>query len=91
MQAHLGEFRVNSVCRVLGMQRTGRPATDRVVKLAWLESGGIYRYRKVTDDLLDLGEHCGKHRVARLMAQNTHWVVGITTFVSATRNQAAHH
>jgi transposase InsO family protein len=31
------------------------------------ESGGVYGYRKITDDLRDLGERCGKHRVYRLM------------------------
>lgn len=30
---------------------------------SWLESGGGYGYRKITDDLRDLGESCGKHRV----------------------------
>ena len=38
-----------------------------MIKQAWLESGTVYGYRKVTDDLRDLGEQCGKHRVARLM------------------------
>ena len=39
-----------------------------VIKQCWLESGGVYGYRKITDDLRDLGEGCGKHRVYRLMA-----------------------
>lgn len=38
-----------------------------LIKQSWLESGGVYGYRKVKDDLRDLGECCGKHRVARLM------------------------
>ena len=38
-----------------------------MIKQSWLESGGVYGYRKVTDDLRDLGESCGKHRVYRLM------------------------
>jgi len=82
MQAHLTEFRVTSMGRVLGVQRSGfyawrrRPHSDRhredqrllgLVKQAWLESGTVYGYRKVTADLRDLGETCGKHRVARLM------------------------
>jgi len=37
------------------------------VKQAWLESGCVYGYRKITDDLRDLGEFCGKNRVHRLM------------------------
>ena len=35
------------------------------IKLSWLESDSVYGYRKVTDDLRDLGETCGKHRVYR--------------------------
>ena len=84
MQAHLDQFRVVSMCRVLGVQRSGfyawqrQPQSDRhredqrllgMIKQAWLESGTVYGYRKITDDLRDLGERCGKHRVARLMKQ----------------------
>ena len=36
-------------------------------KRAWLESGCVYGYRKLALDMRDLGEHCGKHRVARLL------------------------
>jgi putative transposase len=39
-----------------------------LIKQSWLESGGVYGYRKVTDDLKELGESCGKHRVYRLMS-----------------------
>jgi putative transposase len=38
-----------------------------LIKQSWLESGGVYGYRKISTDLRDLGEPCGKHRVARLM------------------------
>jgi putative transposase len=38
-----------------------------LIKQFWLESGGVYGYRKITDDLHDLGERCGKNRVYRLM------------------------
>ena len=37
------------------------------IKQSWLESGTVYGYRKVHDDLLELGERCGKNRVYRLM------------------------
>lgn len=40
-----------------------------LLKHAWLESGGVYGYRKLTLDMRDLGETCGKHRVARLLKQ----------------------
>lgn len=39
----------------------------RLVKQSWLESGAVYGYRKIHRDLRDLGEACGKHRVAKLM------------------------
>ncbi len=38
-----------------------------LLQQAWLESGRVYGYRKLTQDMRDLGEHCGKHRVARLL------------------------
>ena len=38
-----------------------------LIKQSWLESGGVYGYRKVHRDLRELGEACGKHRVERLM------------------------
>ena len=38
-----------------------------LLKQAWLESGCVYGYRKLTLDMRDLGERCGKHRVARLL------------------------
>ncbi len=38
-----------------------------LVKHSWLESGGIYGYRKIHNDLREVGEDCGRHRVARLM------------------------
>ena len=38
-----------------------------LIKHAWLESGGVYGYRKIHDDLRHLGETCGRNRVRRLM------------------------
>lgn len=38
-----------------------------LLKQAGLESGGVYGYSKLTLDMRDLGERCGKHRVARLL------------------------
>ena len=37
------------------------------IKQSWLESGAVYGYRKVSDDLRDLGEQCGINRVHRIM------------------------
>jgi len=39
------------------------------IKQSWLESGAVYGYRKVHDDLRDLGETCGRNRIHRLMRQ----------------------
>ena len=30
-----------------------------LIKQFWLESGGVYGYRKITGDLRDEGERCG--------------------------------
>ncbi|MEF0339535.1 IS3 family transposase [Pseudomonas aeruginosa] len=38
-----------------------------LIKHSWLESGTVYGYRKIHDDLREVGEVCGRHRVARLM------------------------
>lgn len=38
-----------------------------LIKQFWLESGGVYGYRKVHSDLRDHGESCGPNRVHRLM------------------------
>ena len=38
-----------------------------LLKQAWLESCGVFGHRKLTLDMCDLGERCGKHRVARLL------------------------
>lgn len=40
-----------------------------LIKQSWLESGAVYGYRKITRDLHELGERCGKHRIYRLMRQ----------------------
>jgi len=38
-----------------------------LIKQFWLESGGVYGYRKIYEDLLEYGEWCGINRVHRLM------------------------
>ena len=37
-----------------------------LIQQAWTDSGKIYGYRKLTDDLRDAGETCSENRVARL-------------------------
>ncbi|MDP9650932.1 putative transposase [Paraburkholderia caledonica] len=82
MRSHIGEFRLRSMCRVLGVHRSGyyvwlrqsssagQLADDRLlglIKHHWLDSGSVYGYRKVTVDLSESGETCSCHRVHRLM------------------------
>ncbi len=37
-----------------------------LIQQAWADSGKVYGYRKLHDDLLDAGETCSENRVARL-------------------------
>ena len=37
------------------------------IKQFWLESGTVYGYRKIYDDMQSAGESCGRNRVHRLM------------------------
>lgn len=82
IRSHRHEFRVRTMCRVLDVHPSGfyawlkeplcqRAKEDRrqtgLVKQSWLESGRVYGYRKIHNDLRDLGERCGKHRIYRLM------------------------
>jgi len=54
------------------MSRTAkqRQQFTGLIKQFWLESGGIYGYRKIHCDLNDIGESCGINRVYRLMKAN---------------------
>ena len=38
-----------------------------LIKQFWLESGGVYGYRKIHEDLREYGEWCGPNKVHRLM------------------------
>lgn len=73
---------VRRLCAVMGVHPGGyyawkqQPHSDKarddqrllgLLKQAWLESGCVYGYRKLTLDMRDRGETCGKHRVARLL------------------------
>jgi len=81
IQAHQTVFRVRVMCRVLKVHHSGfygwvkKPLSKRarddnrligLIKQAWLESGCVYGYRKLHDDLRSLGETCCPNRVARL-------------------------
>jgi len=81
IKTHRPFFRVRLMCRVLRVHHSGfyawlkqplskRAREDRrltgLLKQAWLESGCVYGYRKLHDDLRSLGETCCPNKVARL-------------------------
>lgn len=47
-----------------------RQQLSGLLKRFWLESGGIYGYRKIHCTLKDVGESCGINRIHRLMKAN---------------------
>jgi hypothetical protein len=53
------------------------------LKQVWLESGCVYGYRKITLDIRDLGEGCGKHRVYGLLKRE-----GLRSQTAASAGQA---
>ncbi|UXT61244.1 IS3 family transposase (plasmid) [Agrobacterium fabrum] len=74
-------FSVRMMCRLLRIHPSGfyawlrmplskRACEDKrqidLLQTAWEESGKVYGYRKLHDDLLDQGETCCPNRVARL-------------------------
>jgi putative transposase len=79
---HRGQFFVRAMCRCLRLQPSGfyawlkTPLSERarederqteLLWKAWGESGKVYGYRKLHDDLLDQGESICPNRVALLM------------------------
>ncbi|QVK33032.1 IS3 family transposase [Pseudomonas syringae] len=77
-----GDYSIRRLCLTLKVHPSGyyawlsepqsaRAKADQrllgLIKHSWLESGGVYGYRKIHDDLREVGEDCGRHRVARLM------------------------
>lgn len=78
---HRSVFSVRAMCRCLRVHPSGfyawlkNPLSKRaqedirqteLLSKAWKESGKVYGYRKLHDDLLDQGETCCLNRVARL-------------------------
>jgi putative transposase len=74
-------FAVRAMCRMLAVHPSGfyawlrepfsrRALEDRrqtkLIKAAWKESGEVYGYRKLHDDLCDLGEDISPNRAWRL-------------------------
>jgi putative transposase len=85
MQEHRDRFRLESMCKVLRVSRSGyyawksrRPSTRQRVNGELLESiREVYKKRRkvygsprITDELNDQGIRCGKNRVARIMKEN---------------------
>ena len=81
IRTHQGEFGVRAMCRVLRVHFSGfyawlqEPLSHRaqederqteLIRQAWADSGKVYGYRKLTDDLRDQGEQISENRVARL-------------------------
>lgn len=78
---HRPLFPVRVMCRCLRVHPSGfyawlrNPLCKRakedtrqteLIREAWNDSGKVYGYRKLHDDLLDQGEACSPNRVARL-------------------------
>lgn len=81
IKIHHLQFNVRAMCRMLHVHPSGfyawlkNPLSNRakedkrqtkLIKKAWEDSGKVYGYRKLHDDLLDQGETCCPNRVARL-------------------------
>ena len=81
IEEHRPLFSIRAMCRCLRVHPSGfyawlkcplskRAVEDqrqtKLIKEAWDESGKVYGYRKLHDDLLDQGEACCPNRVARL-------------------------
>jgi putative transposase len=81
IKVHRPQFSVRLMCRMLCVHPSGfyawlkRPFSKRAVEdhrqtdmlqEAWEDSGKVYGYRKLHDDLRDQGETCCPNRVARL-------------------------
>ena len=81
---HRSQHAVRAMCRCLRLHPSGfyawlkNPLSRRaqedarqtaLIRKAWEESGKVYGYRKLHDDLLDQGERCCPNRVARLARQ----------------------
>lgn len=79
---HRPIFSIRAMCRCLSVQPSGfcawlkvplskRAREDerqaKLVKDAWEARGKVYGYRKLHDDLMDIGETCCPNRVARLV------------------------
>lgn len=82
---HSDRYPVRTLCRLLEASRSGyydwrfRPLSNRAIEdrrllplihASHAASHGVYGYRRIHLDLREMGESCGKHRVARIMKSN---------------------
>ncbi|HRX83045.1 MAG TPA: IS3 family transposase [Pirellulaceae bacterium] len=85
IRANDGKHNVQSMCRLLGVARSGyyawlnNPKSNRarederllkLIRASFKASQGIYGAPRVFLDLREAGETCSKHRVARIMRDN---------------------
>jgi putative transposase len=85
IKSNRGEYRVQMMCRALGVAKSGyyawlaHPVSNRsqedarllrLIRASFTASHGIYGGPRVFLDLRETGETCSKHRVARLMREN---------------------
>ena len=98
--AHRSVFSVRAMCRCLRIHPSGfyawsksplskRAREDirqtRLIEEAWKQSGKVYGYRKIHDDLLDQGEASCANRVARLAR-----LAGIKAQIGYRRRPGSH-
>ena len=97
---HRPLFSVRTMCRCLRIHPSGfyawlkNPLSKRaredarqtgLIREAWTDSGKVYGYRKLHDDLLDQGETCCPNRVARLAG-----LAGIKAQIGYKRRPGSH-
>ena len=91
---------MRTICRCLRIHPSGfyawlkNPLSKRaredarqteLIRRAWKDSGKVYGYRKLQDDLLDQGETCCPNRVARLAK-----LAGIKAEIGYKRRPGSH-
>lgn len=85
IQEHRHEHPVRTMCQVMHISSSGfydwfgRPLSNHaredqrlltLIRASYTASSGVYGARRVFLDLREIGETCGKHRVARIMRVN---------------------
>lgn len=102
---HEEQFRVSTMCRVLGVSRSGyyrwrvRPESRRSredrkllvkIRASYEQSGRNYGSPRVHEHLQQQGEACGRKRVERLMRQNSLQPIRCRRYKVTTRSAASH-